>query len=248
MKFKKMMLCLLVSVFACGMFNMEAYAAEVAQEVETTAVVTETTTQAETKEMITETQADEVEETIEDSDNNSNIEKEEIKNTEEEVKEEVKEEVSVKKETTKKETTKKKTTKKKTTAKAKYTKSELRLLAALISCEANGEPYAGKLAVGIVVLNRKESKVFPNSIKNVIYQKYQFGPARNGSLAKALKEYDNGKFTSANEKECIKAAKAALSGTKKITYKKKSINLKGYMFFSRYVKNAKLQIAHHQFK
>ena len=38
-----------------------------------------------------------------------------------------------------------------------YTKSELRLMSAIIYCEAGNEPYAGKKAVGIVVMNRKRS-------------------------------------------------------------------------------------------
>ena len=229
MKFRKLMLCLLASIIACGMFGIQTYAAEVTEQ------VTETTT---TETTITETT--ETTETIEESDANLIEKEQEIKKPEE-----TKEVTS----TVKKPSTYKTTTKKKpTTKKVKYTKSELRLLSALISCEANGEPYAGKLAVGIVVVNRKESKLFPGTIKKVIYQKYQFGPARNGSLARALKKYDKGNFKSANEKACIKAAKAALSGTKKVTYKKKNINLKSYLYFSGRVKGARLKIAHHQFK
>ena len=45
----------------------------------------------------------------------------------------------------------------------------------------------------------------------IIYQKYQFGPVRNGSLSKALSNYDAGKFTSSYHKDCIKAAKVALA-------------------------------------
>lgn len=147
-------------------------------------------------------------------------------------------------------TVKSKVTKKATKKKAtkKYTNAELRLMSSLIYCEANGEPYAGKLAVGIVVMNRKSSKSFPNTLKGVIYQKYQFGPARNGSLKRALKEYDAGRFTSASEKACIKAAKAALNGTKKVTYKSKTYNMKSYHFFSTYVKGKRLTIKNHQFK
>ncbi len=130
----------------------------------------------------------------------------------------------------------------------KYTKAELRLLAALISCEAGSEPYAGKLAVGIVVVNRKESKLFPSTIKNVIYQKYQFGPARNGSLKKALSRYDSTGFDSGNDKDCVKAAKAALSGAKEITYKGKDIDFSKYLYFSGRVSGAKISIANHQFK
>lgn len=135
-----------------------------------------------------------------------------------------------------------------TKTKKKYTNSELRLMSCIIYAEANGEPYAGKLAVGIVVKNRQESKTFPNTIKGVIYQKYQFGPARNGSLNRALREYDAGRFTSSAEKACIKAAKEALNGTKKVKYGSKTYNMKGFYYFSTYVKGKRLTIKNHQFK
>lgn len=129
-----------------------------------------------------------------------------------------------------------------------YKESDLRLLSAIIYCEAQGESYAGKLAVGIVVMNRKSSSKFPNTMKGVIYQKNQFQPTRNGAMKKALKEYDAGKFTSTAEKACVKAAKAALTGTKCVTYKSKKINLKGYYFFSGYLSGCRVKIGNHQFK
>ncbi|MEG0108715.1 MAG: cell wall hydrolase, partial [Lachnospiraceae bacterium] len=59
---------------------------------------------------------------------------------------------------------------------------EQTLLAALIHCEAGGEPYEGQVAVGAVILNRVRSGQFPNSISEVIYQSGQFGPAITGLL------------------------------------------------------------------
>lgn len=129
-----------------------------------------------------------------------------------------------------------------------YNKADLRLLATIIYCEARGESYAGKLAVGVVVMNRKSSSKFPGTVKKVIYQKNQFQPTRNGALKKALARYDSGKFKSSTEKQCIKAAKEALDGTKKVTYKSKKVNLKGYYFFSRYLKGCRVKIGNHQFK
>ena len=129
-------------------------------------------------------------------------------------------------------------------AKNPYKESDVRLLSSIIYAEAGNQPYAGKLAVGIVVVNRKNSKKFPNSIKSVIYQKSQFGPVKNGSLNRALRLYDKKKLN----KDCIKAAKKALSGTKKVTYKKKTINLKNCLYFSGRVKGYKYQISGHQFK
>lgn len=133
-------------------------------------------------------------------------------------------------------------------AEVKYTKSELRLLSALVFCEAQSESYNGKLAVAIVVMNRVRSNLFPDTLKGVIYQKYQFSPARNGSLKRALAEYDNGKFTSSLEKDCIKAAKAALSGEKSITVKGKEKNFSKYLYFSGWLKGHTFELQNHQFK
>jgi N-acetylmuramoyl-L-alanine amidase len=60
--------------------------------------------------------------------------------------------------------------------------NETYLLAQIISAEAKGEPYKGKLAVGNVVLNRVEDSGFPNTIKGVIFQKGQFSPVTDGSI------------------------------------------------------------------
>ena len=132
--------------------------------------------------------------------------------------------------------------------KNKYTKAELRLLSALIFCEAQGESYRGKLAVGIVVMNRVRSNRYPNTIKNVIYQKYQFSPAHNGTLKKALAEYDKGRFTSSAEKECIKSAKAALNGTKSIAVSGNKKSFSKYLSFSGKLKGATYKIENHQFR
>jgi N-acetylmuramoyl-L-alanine amidase len=60
------------------------------------------------------------------------------------------------------------------------------LLARLVHAEAKGEPYAGKVAVATVVLNRIASPDFPNTLRGVIYQKsngyYAFSPVKNGAI------------------------------------------------------------------
>lgn len=138
---------------------------------------------------------------------------------------------------------------KKAKKKPTYTKAELRLMSSIIFCEANIEPYAGKLAVGIVVMNRVASKDFANSVKGVIYERGQFSPVRNGALKRALARYDAGKFTSKNEKQCIKAAKLALEGEKTVTLSGgKRLNMKSYHFFSVYLRGARLKIKGHRFK
>lgn len=80
------------------------------------------------------------------------------------------------------------------------------LLAALIQCEAGGESYEGKVAVGAVVMNRVRSSAYPDSIHGVIYASGQFTPAMSGKLNQV---YESGKIS----EECIKAAQDALSGT-----------------------------------
>lgn len=133
-------------------------------------------------------------------------------------------------------------------AAVKYTKSELRLLSALVFCEAQGESYNGKLAVAIVVMNRVRSSRYPDTVKDVIYQKYQFSPVRNGSLKRALAEYDAGKFTSTAEKACIKAAKAALSGERDITISGKEKDFSKYLSFSGGLRGYTYRLGNHKFK
>ncbi len=82
------------------------------------------------------------------------------------------------------------------------------LLAAIIQCEAGGEPYAGKIAVGAVIMNRVRSGAFPNTIAGVVYQPMQFQPVRSGRLAIRLAE-------GANE-TCYKAADEVLAGANNI--------------------------------
>ncbi|WP_102271704.1 cell wall hydrolase [Cytobacillus massiliigabonensis] len=62
------------------------------------------------------------------------------------------------------------------------TKEEKDLLARLVHAEAKGEPYAGKVAVALVVLNRVEDNRFPDKIKDVIYEDRQFQPVDNGAI------------------------------------------------------------------
>lgn len=79
------------------------------------------------------------------------------------------------------------------------------LLAALIQCEAGGDIYEGKVAVGAVVMNRVKSPAYPNTIKDVIFASGQFTPVGSGKVAKVI---SSGKI---NE-SCIRAAAEALAG------------------------------------
>ncbi len=83
------------------------------------------------------------------------------------------------------------------------------LLAALIQCEAGGEPYEGQVAVGAVVMNRVRSPAYPDSIHGVIYASGQFTPALNGKVNAV---YESGRI----KQSCIDAANEALSGVSNV--------------------------------
>ena len=84
-----------------------------------------------------------------------------------------------------------------------YNQDEVYWLSRIINAEAGGESEKGLIAVGNVVLNRVKSKLFPNTIYGVIFDKkggVQFEPVINGSIYKAPSH------------KSISAAKKALSG------------------------------------
>jgi len=86
-----------------------------------------------------------------------------------------------------------------------YTSTDLYWLSRIIHAEAEAEPYAGKVAVGNVIINRVKSSAFPNTIKGVIFEYYkgipQFSPVADGTI-----------YNTPNT-DSINAAKAALAGT-----------------------------------
>lgn len=132
--------------------------------------------------------------------------------------------------------------------KTRFINKNLRLMSTIIYSEAGCESFQGQLAVGIVIMNRKRSSLFPNSIKGVIYQKGQFQPTRNGSLNRHFNEYDSGKTKTKAWQSCIKAAKSAMNGRTYIWHKGKKKSLRSYYFFSVKLAGYRLQIDHQQFK
>lgn len=81
---------------------------------------------------------------------------------------------------------------------------ELRLLGALIYCEAGNQSYEGMVGVGAVVMNRVRSGAYPNTIHAVIYASGQFTPAMTGKVARAYE---------GNVPDlCLQAAQAAING------------------------------------
>lgn len=85
------------------------------------------------------------------------------------------------------------------------TASELDILAALIQCEAGGEPYEGQVAVGAVVMNRVRSGGYPNTITDVIYASGQFVPASKGKMESLIL---NGNIKAS----CVQAANEVING------------------------------------
>lgn len=132
--------------------------------------------------------------------------------------------------------------------KKNYTNRELKMMSAIIFCEAGNQSRAGKMAVGIVVMNRKNSDNFPNSVERVLRQSGQFTPVRTGKWKAEMKKYGQGKYDTGVRAKCAKAAKAALEGETTVTYKGKEINMKKYHFFSQRLSQAKLRIGGHDFK
>lgn len=66
-----------------------------------------------------------------------------------------------------------------------YDEDELYWMSRIISAESQGEPLAGKIAVGNVILNRVASSDYPDTIYTVIFDKkwgVQFEPASNGTV------------------------------------------------------------------
>ncbi len=90
-----------------------------------------------------------------------------------------------------------------------YTDDDLLLLAKIVTVEAMDLSFDGKVAIANVVINRKKSTSFPNTIKDVIYDKEyckQFPPAHKTSFA-----------TRVPSKDSIIAAKMALEGINNIS-------------------------------
>ncbi len=82
---------------------------------------------------------------------------------------------------------------------------EVRMMAAMIQCEAGNQEFEGQVAVGAVIMNRVKAPNYPNTIAEVIYQPNQFGPA-DSQLFASLLANDTIKDT------CREAAKQAFSG------------------------------------
>lgn len=83
---------------------------------------------------------------------------------------------------------------------------EVRMMAAMIQCEAGNQPIEGQIAVGTVIMNRVKAANYPNTIPEVLYQPNQFGPADSQLFADLL-------ATDTIKDSCREAAKQAFMGT-----------------------------------
>lgn len=84
-----------------------------------------------------------------------------------------------------------------------YNAEDLYWLSRIIQAEAGGEPFVGKLAVGNVVIERSRTPGFPDTVKDVIFDRrygVQFTPAYSGGIYNTPSE------------ESVIAAKLALEG------------------------------------
>ena len=70
-----------------------------------------------------------------------------------------------------------------------YNAEDLKWLSKIVTCEAGSVSFDAKIMVANVILNRRESPSFPNTVYEVIYDNkfgIQFPPAHNGKVAAAV--------------------------------------------------------------
>ena len=63
-----------------------------------------------------------------------------------------------------------------------YEEDVLYWLSHIIFAESGNQPLEGQIAVGNVIMNRVNSPIFPNTVYEVIHQKSQFTPVKNGTI------------------------------------------------------------------
>lgn len=88
-----------------------------------------------------------------------------------------------------------------------YNAEDLYWLSRIISAESQGESLEGQIAVGNVILNRVASDTFPDTVREVVFDRkdgVQFEPVTNGTLYNAPTE------------SSVIAAKRALDGEKPV--------------------------------
>lgn len=82
-----------------------------------------------------------------------------------------------------------------------YDAEELFWLSRIITAESGNQPMEGQIGVGIVVMNRVASSIYPDTVEEVLAQKNQFTTYRGGRLADRTPK-----------ESCVIAAKIVLDG------------------------------------
>lgn len=82
-----------------------------------------------------------------------------------------------------------------------HSTGDVSLLAKVISAEARGEPYAGQVAVGAVILNRIRHPSFPSSVSGVVYEPGAFSCMDDGQIDQPVAD------------SAYRAARDAMNGT-----------------------------------
>jgi N-acetylmuramoyl-L-alanine amidase len=92
----------------------------------------------------------------------------------------------------------------KNNSRGSVSREDLLLIAKAIYAEARGESFLGQVAVGAVIVNRVQSPHFPNTVREVIFQRNrhicQFTPVSDGTI------------NLTPDRKAIQAAEAALEG------------------------------------
>lgn len=72
-----------------------------------------------------------------------------------------------------------------------FSQQEIDMLARITAAEAEGESHEGQVAVASSILNRVQSRQYPNTIRGVVYQResgrYQYSPVKDGRINLAPK-------------------------------------------------------------
>ena len=89
-----------------------------------------------------------------------------------------------------------------------YSESDYELLSEITYAEAGNQTEEQQVATAATILNRVESNIFPNTIKEVIMQKGQFASTRNGHIYACGKTVDFSKVPDVTKE----AARRALNG------------------------------------
>jgi N-acetylmuramoyl-L-alanine amidase len=76
----------------------------------------------------------------------------------------------------------------------KLTNDEIDLISRVVMAEAEDEPFEGKIYVVDTILNRVDSKHFPNNVHDVIYQQSQFTSMWNGRYNRCQSNKDLNKM------------------------------------------------------